>query len=232
MTWRLIFLSTGEVALADMLAQVRQRVKAGQQVRVIDIPADAGQGLGIFDTLPEEYGSGGAYADHLKDITKQQHGTAFIAYLEKLVQDIPTHLQTIRNYREQWREEYLPGSADSQVKRVADHSPPSQRAGSWQPTLVLPAGIRVMPGPVRRCASMPGSTSGGLGNQEEADILAFVRNHFEEHGAAKYVYINLRAQDDKTMYRMGYRDDAGDYFVLPGRFESELCRAGGFEKSR
>lgn len=31
------------------------------------------------------------------------------------------------------------------------------------------------------------------------------------------------------MYRMGYRDDAGDFFVLPNRFEAELCRAGGFD---
>ncbi|MEZ5480133.1 MAG: hypothetical protein R3E95_22425 [Thiolinea sp.] len=74
-----------------MLAQVKQRVKAGQQVRVIDIPADAGQGLGVFDTLPEGFGNSGDFADYLKDASKQQHGTAFVAYLETLVRDIPGH---------------------------------------------------------------------------------------------------------------------------------------------
>jgi hypothetical protein len=31
---------------------------------------------------------------------------------------------------------------------------------------------------------------------------------------------------------MGYRDDAGDFFVLPSRFETELCSGNGFDKAQ
>ena len=42
-------LSTGEIRLADKLRESNQRPMAGQAVRLIDIPADAGQGFGVFD---------------------------------------------------------------------------------------------------------------------------------------------------------------------------------------
>lgn len=49
--WRLIFLSSGELSLGDKIAEDGRgkRVAAGQQVRIIDIAADAGVGIGLFE---------------------------------------------------------------------------------------------------------------------------------------------------------------------------------------
>ena len=49
--WRLLFLSAGEVGLAQHIREAGKKAKAGQTVRLVDIPADAGQGYGLFDTL-------------------------------------------------------------------------------------------------------------------------------------------------------------------------------------
>ena len=51
--WRKLFLSSGEIGLADNIAEDGQhgRLTAGQQVRVIDVPADAGTGHGLFEQL-------------------------------------------------------------------------------------------------------------------------------------------------------------------------------------
>ena len=47
--WRLSFMSTGELTLADKIAEDgRGQVMAGQAVRVLDIPADGGTEQGIF----------------------------------------------------------------------------------------------------------------------------------------------------------------------------------------
>jgi putative DNA primase/helicase len=54
LTWRTIVLSTGEVRIADKLAENGQRARAGQQVRLIDVPADAVVGLGVFDNVGAE----------------------------------------------------------------------------------------------------------------------------------------------------------------------------------
>jgi len=49
MAWRTIVLSTGEIRLTDKLIESRQQARAGQEVRLVDIPADAGRGFGAFD---------------------------------------------------------------------------------------------------------------------------------------------------------------------------------------
>ena len=59
-TWRMLFLSTGELGLAARLAEGGRRMMAGQPVRVIEIPADAGAGLGIFEHLNGFAGGCGA----------------------------------------------------------------------------------------------------------------------------------------------------------------------------
>ncbi|PPD29274.1 MAG: hypothetical protein CTY20_06875 [Hyphomicrobium sp.] len=53
--WRLAILSTGEISLEDKLREGRkpQRQRAGQAVRFVDLPADAGKGCGMFDTAPQ-----------------------------------------------------------------------------------------------------------------------------------------------------------------------------------
>ena len=67
--WRVLFLSTGEISLADKIGEDGRgrRAKAGQEVRVIDIPADAGAGLGLFEEL---HGVSGAaeFAKRLKRV--------------------------------------------------------------------------------------------------------------------------------------------------------------------
>ena len=43
--WRVLLLSAGELGLADIATQHGGKMHAGQEVRLIDIPADAGAGL-------------------------------------------------------------------------------------------------------------------------------------------------------------------------------------------
>jgi putative DNA primase/helicase len=64
--WRLLFLSTGEISLADKVAEDGRRpATAGQKIRVIDLPADTGMRLGIFDTV-YSFDDGRSLADYLK----------------------------------------------------------------------------------------------------------------------------------------------------------------------
>src|SRR5437773_8552249 len=49
--WRVLFLSTGELSLADKMNEAGQRARAGQETRLVDVPADAGSGLGLFEKL-------------------------------------------------------------------------------------------------------------------------------------------------------------------------------------
>jgi hypothetical protein len=52
--WTLLFLSTGELPLTASLAAAGIPAQAGQQVRMIELPADAGAGHGLFQNLHGE----------------------------------------------------------------------------------------------------------------------------------------------------------------------------------
>ena len=46
--WRLMILSSGELSLASHMLTGGRKARAGQDVRLLDIPADAGAGFGMF----------------------------------------------------------------------------------------------------------------------------------------------------------------------------------------
>jgi len=52
-TRRLLFLSAGEISLADHVASTGRRTMVGQEVRLVSFQAEAGAGLGPF---PEHFG--------------------------------------------------------------------------------------------------------------------------------------------------------------------------------
>ena len=83
--WRLLFLSAGEVGLAQHIHDSGKKAKAGQIVRLVDIPADAGQGFGLFDTL-HGFTSGAALSKVLIKATTDYYGTAAHSFLESITQ--------------------------------------------------------------------------------------------------------------------------------------------------
>ena len=83
--FRVLFLSTGEVGLADKSAEGRKAVKAGQEVRFVDVTADAGAGLGIFEQLHDEPGPA-ALAELLKAGTRKFYGSAGPAFVQVITE--------------------------------------------------------------------------------------------------------------------------------------------------
>lgn len=90
--FRVLFLSTGELSLADKIAEggLGRRVKAGQEVRLVDIPADAKKGMGLFEDIHAS-AEVEAFIQELRAATTQCYGTAAQAFLEYLVSEIASN---------------------------------------------------------------------------------------------------------------------------------------------
>jgi putative DNA primase/helicase len=118
--WRILFLSTGEISLASKVAEdgTRRKTTAGQQVRVVDIPADAGACMGIFENL-HGFRSGKALSIHLCSTVKWQHGTAGRAFLAAIVPQIDEIRKDVPVMMQNFCTELVPAGADGQVTRVA-----------------------------------------------------------------------------------------------------------------
>lgn len=117
-TWRITFLSTGEKGLGEKLAEANRRAQAGQGVRAIEIPADAGAGLGLFEDL---HGApdGDAFSRRIKAAAAAHRGHAGRSFLEKVVPQIQKLAKLVMEARDRWRDKYCPAGADGQVKRAA-----------------------------------------------------------------------------------------------------------------
>ena len=127
--WRVLLLSTGEISLADKIADARtpQRQMAGQAVRFIDLAADAAAGFGLFDHAPElpDKPSGGtpkdrgdALARNLSDAAQSSFGTAGPAFVEAFIADREGSIAETRGLIDAFANKHAAG-ADGQVQRVA-----------------------------------------------------------------------------------------------------------------
>ena len=82
--WRSSVLSTGERSITTTMAEGGHRIKAGQAVRLLDVPAQ--RTYGAWDCL-HQYASGTEFSDALKREAGTHYGHAGRAFLEKLSRD-------------------------------------------------------------------------------------------------------------------------------------------------
>jgi uncharacterized protein (DUF927 family) len=83
-TWELLFLSTGEVGMGEYLRTAKIPLKGGMETRMPSIPADVGQGFGVFEYL-HGYQTSDEFVQNLETSLRQYQGTALDGYLTKLV---------------------------------------------------------------------------------------------------------------------------------------------------
>jgi uncharacterized protein (DUF927 family) len=118
--WRLLFLSSGELSVADKVAEDMRgrRLTAGQQVRVVDIPADTGTRHGLFEELhglPEA----GSLAKHLMAASRAHYGHAARAFIEAIAPRLDEVIKDVKAVTAGFVDKLAPAKADGQVKRVA-----------------------------------------------------------------------------------------------------------------
>ncbi len=82
--WRVLFLSTGEVGLSDKNVEAKLNTKSGQQMRLIDIVADPGKGLGLYEFLHDE-SSSEKFVEILRNACRQNYGVAGVAFVNGVV---------------------------------------------------------------------------------------------------------------------------------------------------
>lgn len=238
LSWRLLFLSAGEIGLAAHMAEGGKRARAGQELRMADIPADAGAGLGIFETLHgQEHGA--ALAQYLAKASEAQHGTAGRAFLEWAVSHAEALRDRTRAAVDRLAAQWVPEAASGQVDRVARRFAVVAAAGE----MATEAGITGWPEgeatrAARACFEAWLASRGSIGNAEEVQILRQVRRFLELHGEGRFTEWS-RADDDhapKTLHRAGFRrsvkDSAGDtvgweFYVFTETFRTEVCE--GFD---
>jgi putative DNA primase/helicase len=238
-TWKVLILSCGEIGLAAHMLEAGKKVRAGQEIRLIDLPADAGAGFGAFDTLHGHEG-GAALSEALQRACARVYGAPGRAFLEWAVANVDALANRSRTMIDALVGEWVKPGASGQISRAAQRFALVAVSGE----LAIEAGAAAWPAgeSVRAGRAMFDAfvaQRGGVGNSETYAMLRQAKAFFDDHGDARFTDM-ARAADDhapKTMKRAGFRksikrdsDDSiegCEYLVLREVFRTEI--ASGYD---
>ena len=233
-TWRTIFLSTGEVTLADKMAEDGKVVKAGQETRQADIPADAGADLGLFEDLHGKE-SAGELAYHLKVASRKFYGTPIEAMLDRLVTQSPEERATLINGLKRRKaelvESILPVDPDGQVRRVAERFALVAVAGELAIDYgIIPAEEGDAASAAENCFFAWLEHRGGAGAQEHKAFVEQVRYYLEKHQTGKFAsedgahtpYGELAGY--RKTFTSGNHKGETAFAIFPEVFGREVCK--------
>jgi putative DNA primase/helicase len=237
-TWRLLFISTGEIGLADHVAAGGGTVKAGQEIRMLDIPADANAGYGVFENIHGAV-SAAAFADSMQTLSETYYGSPSDTLLTKLTEpgELERAVAIIRKHQEQFCLKFVAADAHGQVTRAATRFGAVAGVGEYCISIgILPwdAGHAIWG--VSQCYTAWLEARGDNSASEEIRALAQVREFIERNGESRFTLIKPDGIEEnnigqRTINRAGFRrvlnDGSTEYWVLPEMYQREVCH--GFD---
>lgn len=229
-SWRVLFLSNGEIGLSDKIAEGGGKAAAGMAVRIVDIGADAGAGLGLFEVLHDSEGAAG-FAQRIKAASRVSYGAVGRAYIDALEGDIDGMSERVGALRRAFTSDVARAGMDGQVLRVLDRFALVGAAGELAHALGLVAwkeGEAL--GAAARCFADWIRDRGGTGSAEEAEAMERVRGFIAEHGEARFTPWHEVRHNRPTMKRAGFVklvDGMGEaiepeYFIDPSTWKGEI----------
>jgi putative DNA primase/helicase len=236
LSWSLLFMSAGEITLADHAQTAGKRTKGGAEVRLLNIEADAGAGLGLFEKIHGAE-SPDAFARQLKDAARRFFGAPIRAYLEILAADRATVEAALRNFQADFLDRHVPAGASGEVFRAAQRFGLIAAAGElatdsnltgWEPGEASGAAACCL------ASWLAGRGTTGAGDAQAA--VAQVRRFLEAHGASRFQVARDSIGDPSeenqfVVNRAGFRRKTAEgdteYLVLPETFKAEVC--AGFD---
>lgn len=236
-SWRVLFLSSSEVSVDTKIEEDRGRkVRAGQIVRLLDIPANRGLGFGAFDSAGDFIDATGKpdpgkLADAFKEAASVAYGTAGPAFVRGLLNHDQAQLAAlVKDRMAKFVEKVVPKGAAEQVGRAAKRFALAAVAGE------LATAFSITPwkqGDARQAAEEAFeawlSKRGGAGSYEERQAVEQVRRMVTLHGESRFetvLDIPSNIGSDKVHNRLGWRKGEGaarEWWIPPVVWKSEFC---------
>lgn len=199
--WRVMLFSSGELGLSALMAEGGKRSRAGQEIRLLDIPAR--RTFGAWDNLHGMTG-GREFSDAIQRASVTHYGHAGPQFIRKLLElgeqdDLPALLA-------QFCEQYP--TTTGQESRAAERFALVAMAGE----LAISFGILPLPAGTARNAMLElfevWRAGRGEGPSEDRQILRSVADFIARHGGSRFQ--SAAAGSEPVRDRAGLWDDAAD----------------------
>jgi uncharacterized protein (DUF927 family) len=224
-SWRVLFLSSGELPVDAKLSETSGRkARAGQLVRLLDVPAERREGFGVFDKCEADF-DGSALAKSIKLAATTAYGAAGPEFVRRLIVE-SVGGEDVRGLIETFVKATVPAGADGQVARAAQRFGLIFAAGELATTFGI---VPWAEGAAREAAAWALERwidlRGGTEPAEARQAVETVRLFIEQHGEARFAAVD-DADARPVANRVGYRKGSGaqrEWWVLPEVWRREIC---------
>ncbi len=213
-SWRMLFMSSGELSPTQHMQTAGKTMKGGQEVRLIPIPSEVAPNSAL-ETF-HEFEGGHEFSTWVQQHAARCYGTPGRAWLEHLVQNTDGLSARLQERIDMIEAQLLPSGAAGQVKRGARRFALVAVAGE----MATEAGLTAWPpGESTRAAKICFdawiNSRGGSGSSEVTSMLKQVRQFLELHAEGRFTWWHRAADDHsaKTLNRAGVRrmlDELGE----------------------
>ncbi|HGA2725504.1 TPA: DUF927 domain-containing protein [Enterobacter hormaechei] len=218
--WRTVAISTGEVDLETFIAGAGRKAKAGQLVRLLNIPLSKAVRF-------HGHESGKHHADALKDAYQSHHGAAGRAWVQWLADHQQEAVNAVREAEARWRG-IIPADYGEQVHRVGARFAILEAA--------LMAGRVITGWDEQTCRDAIQYSFNawirefGTGNKEHQQIIEQTEAFLNAHGLSRFAPFPYDPGSLPIANLAGYRQKGGHdtdpvvFYTFPAAFEKEIAQ--------
>ena len=232
LSWRLLLLSSGEVPLSEHAAAADRKVKGGAEIRLLNIPADAGAGMGIFQNI-HDAPDARTFAETLQLEATRNYGEPLRAFLENLIPDWEHNFEQAGKFVTEFIRDNLPPTAAPEIGRALHRFALVACAGEmatrmditgWKPGEASGAAVQCF----RAWITERGGTDSAdalRGFHQVRQIIAANHGRFYAAEPDRDNHGNIIPQ--RINNALGYRKNIEGqdvYLVYQDPFKNELCR--------
>lgn len=116
-SWRVMFITSGEISLAEPMAKAGEKAMIGQEVRLLEIATDCTEN-GLFENIHSSK-TAAEFSNRLKAATANHFGTPLQRFLEHLASNTDAVETKCRAYMDSFLKAVLPQNATGVVPRAA-----------------------------------------------------------------------------------------------------------------
>lgn len=218
--WRTVAISTGEMDLETFIASAGRKAKAGQLVRLLNIPMRRAVRF-------HEHANGKHHADALKDAYQHHHGVAGREWVKWLADHQQEAVSAVRVTEERWRS-LIPSDYGEQVHRVG------ARFAILEAALLLGNVITGWDEQTCRDAIQYSYNAWlrefGTGNKEHQQIIEQTEAFLNAYGMSRFAPFPYDPSSLPISNMAGYRQKGGHdadpmvFYTFPAAFEGEIAR--------
>ena len=228
--WALLYVSAGEITLAEHAASSGKRTKGGAEVRSLNVDADAGSGLGLFENL-HGTGSPDAFSRILREQALSYYGAPLRAFVTRLTKNPAEVERFVKTNRADFIVQCVPAGAAGESKRAAERFALIGAAGELATEWGLTGwGKGEAIETAKRSFQEWVKSRGTTGSSDLEAAVRQVRGFLGANGAARFQMLSGGSGEEVTeriFSRAGFKrlnnDGKTEYLILPEAFRHEIC---------